>query len=281
MAATNTGALAGNGVRLHYRIKGEGPLLLLLAGGAGDAESFDTIADKLVDHFTILTYDRRGLSRSVTEARTESLSLEIHSDDVHRLLRHLANEPVLVLGTSIGALIGLDLVARYPEQVRCLIAHEPIAPELLQDPERTQAVRDEFDIEEAYRRDGVPAAMKKFLEVARINFEDREPDAELPQSTPERARNLAFFLSHDAPAVRQYRLAFPSLIAQSAKIIPAAGETSADAWQHHCAQALANLLGREMMTFPGGHAGITSHPKGFAARLISAFRDSAHADDHP
>jgi pimeloyl-ACP methyl ester carboxylesterase len=274
MATTNSEVLIGDGVQLHYRLKGEGPLLILLAGGAGDADGFDAMADHLVDLFTVLTYDRRGLSRSVIEAPIESLPLENHCDDVHRLLKHLTNEPVLVFGTSIGAVIGLDLVARHPEQVRCLIAHEPPSPELLKDPERTQAVQDELDIEEAYRCDGVPAAMKKFVEVAHINFEDREPDAKLPQPTPQRALNLQFFLSYDAPAVRQHRLAFPSLIAQSDKIIPAAGETSTGAWQRHCAQALATLLGREIMTLPGGHAGFASHPRGYAARLRSAFANS-------
>ncbi len=44
-------------------------------------------------------------------------------------------------------------------------------------------------------------------------------------------------------------------------IIPAAGETSAGAWSHHCAQALAILLGREMMTFPGRNAGFVSDPR--------------------
>lgn len=246
-------------------------MLLLLAGGDGDAEAFDGLAEHLIGHFTVLTYDRRGLSRSVVDNPIESLRLETHVDDVHHLLAHVTEESVLAFGASIGALIGLDLIARYSGQIRCLIAHEPPAPELLNEPERTQAEHDQVGVEEAFGREGMPAAMKKFLEIGRIDLADREPNAKLPEPTPNRVRNLRFFLTHDAPAVRQYRLSTHALVMQSAKIIPAAGETSADAWPHHCALKLAGLLGRELKLFPGGHAGFTSHPKGFAIQLCETF----------
>ncbi len=47
------------------------------------------------------------------------------SDDAHHLLAALTTGPVLVFGGSLGALLGLDLVAHYSEQVRTLGAHEP------------------------------------------------------------------------------------------------------------------------------------------------------------
>jgi pimeloyl-ACP methyl ester carboxylesterase len=278
MAATNSELVTVDGAQLHYRVRGTGPLLILLAGGDGDAESFDGLADLLVDHFTVVTYDRRGLSRSVIEGPVEGLRLETHSDDVHRLLAHLTNEPVFVFGASIGALIGLDLVARFPTQVRSLVAHEPPAPELLNEPERAQATRAQADVEDAYRVGGIPAAMKKFLEMSGIDLQDRELDAKLPEPTPTRGRNLAFFLSHDAPAVRQYRLRTTALVARSDIIVPAAGETSGNAWPHRCAKKLALLIHQNLISFPGGHAGFTSHPRAFAARLRTTFGSLGQAD---
>src|SRR4051812_5598602 len=119
------------GARLHYKVCGEGPLLLMLPGGDGDADAADAIAGRLLDAFTVVTYDRRGLSRSPVDEPTRSPGVSTHSDDAHRLLAELTDEPALVFGVSIGALIGLDLVARHPEQVRLLIAHEPPAFDLL------------------------------------------------------------------------------------------------------------------------------------------------------
>jgi pimeloyl-ACP methyl ester carboxylesterase len=194
------------------------------------------------------------------------------------LLAHLTNEPVFVFGSSIGALIGLDLVARFPTQVRRLVAHEPPAPELLDEAERAQATRAQMDAEDAYRVSGIPAAMRKFLEMSGIDLQDREPDAKLPEPTPTRGRNLAFFLSHDAPAVRQYRLRTTALVARSDIIVPAAGETSGNAWPHRCAQKLALLIHQNLISFPGGHIGFTSHPRAFAARLRTTFGSLGQAD---
>ncbi len=191
-----------------------------------------------------VTYDRRGLSRSKLDDLAQPPRLETHSDDAHRLLAALTTEPVFVLGNSIGALIGLDLVARHSEQVRTLVAHEPPALELLPDAERTHVVRAQEDVEETYRREGVAAAMRKGLANIGLNFEDREPDVVLPQPTSQRAANLEFFRTHDAPAAHRYRLDIAALQA-----------------------------GTEFVEFPGGHNGHVLHPRAFAARLRDVLGD--------
>jgi pimeloyl-ACP methyl ester carboxylesterase len=225
------------------------------------------LADHLVEHYTVLTYDRRGLSRSPITDPQERIRVETHAHDAHMLLDALATEPALVLGISIGALVGLDLVAHHPEQVRVLVAHEPPATELLPSAARAPADRAREDVEETFRKEGVPAAMQKFLAIAGVNFADREPNLDLPGPTPQRAANLVFFLTHDAPAARHYRLDAEALKAASPKIIPAAGRTSMESFPNHCARALAELLGVQVVLFPGDHSGPLLHPKAFAARL--------------
>jgi pimeloyl-ACP methyl ester carboxylesterase len=81
------------------------------------------------------------LSRSTIEAADENLTLATHSDDAHLLLAGLTNESAFVFGSSISALIGLDLIVRHPRQVRVLVAHEPPAWELLSGSERASAMR--------------------------------------------------------------------------------------------------------------------------------------------
>jgi pimeloyl-ACP methyl ester carboxylesterase len=169
------------------------------------------------------------------------------------------------LSYTEGALLGLDLVARHPEQVRTLIAHEPPAPDLL--PERAQAVQSQVEMEETYRREGVAGAMRKMMASSLMNFEDREPDLELPQPTSQRAANLEFFLAHDAAAVRLYRLDMAALKAAATRIVPAAGLSSRENWTHHCAGVLAERLGAEFVEFPGGHNGYVLRPRAFAAKL--------------
>jgi pimeloyl-ACP methyl ester carboxylesterase len=270
-AQPTEGRLRVPGTILYYKTQGSGPVLLILQGGAGDADGSDSLAQHLVDHYTVVSYDRRGLSRSALDDDTQALRIEIHGDDAHHLLAALTTDPAFVLGISIGALIGLDLVGRHPNQVRTLVAHEPPAPDLLPEDERVDAKRSQEKMEEIFHREGVPAAMKSIAAMAGLNFEDREPDVALPQPNAQRAVDMTFFLSHDAAAVRRYRLDIDALTSASARIVAAAGRTSPDAWPHHAARALAGRIGARFVEFPGGHNGYVFHPRGFAATLRDVF----------
>jgi pimeloyl-ACP methyl ester carboxylesterase len=276
MSEVRTGTLPVPGASLFYKVRGSGPLLLLLPGGTGDAEAFNSLAGHLTDHFTLLTYDRRGLSRSMVEDPAKAPGIETHSDDAHSLLAKLAPGPALVFGSSIGAVIGLDLVARHSERVRACIAHEPPLPELLAEPERSQAANAQKEVEEIYRREGVAAAMGQFRVIAGLNFEDREPDLPWPPppgpTTALQPANSDFFLRHDAGAVHRYRIDIDALQASQlqARIVAAHGATTPD-WLPHTARTLAERIGTQSVEFPGGHAGYVTHPKAFAARLREVF----------
>jgi pimeloyl-ACP methyl ester carboxylesterase len=52
------------GTRLHYETYGSGPLLLMVPGANGSADAFKAVAEHLAEQHTVVTYDRRGFSRS-------------------------------------------------------------------------------------------------------------------------------------------------------------------------------------------------------------------------
>lgn len=267
MTTEKHGTVRAAGATLFYRVRGTGPLLVILSGGDGDADAADALCDQLMDRYTVVTYDRRGLSRSKIDAPVEALTLSTHGDDVHRLLAALTPEPALVFANSIGALIGLDLVARHPEQVHRLVAHEPPAWDLLAQAERDHNARMQQDVEETFRREGPGPAFKKFAVLAEINFEDREPDVALRPPTPQRASNLSFFFAHDMPAVIRYRLDLQALKSSASRIVPAGGQSAPGRALHRTAAALADALGKTAVDFPGGHIGWLMRPKAFAGRL--------------
>jgi pimeloyl-ACP methyl ester carboxylesterase len=99
--------------------------VLFVAGATGDGGHFDRVAELLSDEFTVLTYDRRGNSRSPRPDGWEGTSTEEHSEDAAVLIEALGIAPVAIFGTSAGAIIGLDLAIRHPELVRGAILHEP------------------------------------------------------------------------------------------------------------------------------------------------------------
>ncbi len=86
-----------------------------------------------------------------------------HADDLHRVISALDAGPVDIFASSGGAVNALALVAKHPEQVRTLVAHEPPAFVELPDSEAVLAVC--ADIHDTYQRGGLDPAMAKFIAV--------------------------------------------------------------------------------------------------------------------
>ena len=53
-----------NGIRIYNEKRGRGPAVLFVSGASGDAGHWTAVADILADAYTVITYDRRGNSRS-------------------------------------------------------------------------------------------------------------------------------------------------------------------------------------------------------------------------
>jgi pimeloyl-ACP methyl ester carboxylesterase len=269
---TTTGLLRVPDGTLYYEVRGTGPMLLISESGDGDAGRSIDLADRLSDEFTIVTYDRRGLSRSIPDDPGRPVTLTDHAEDVHWLLAALTDEPVHMLGISLGAVIGMHLAVRHPGQLRTLIAFEPVAPWLLPDTERAHHERELADVQDLYRRDGLAATFPRVAEV--LGIDPANPDAEpglTPQPmTPQRIANFDFFVERDFTAVIGGALPIDALKASqdTTRILPATGLTTPHTvFDHRCARELARLLTTETAELPGGHNGNTTHPGAWSTHL--------------
>jgi pimeloyl-ACP methyl ester carboxylesterase len=264
------------GATLYYEVRGSGPVLLMMPGGPADAGNFRHIAERLATDFTVVTYDPRGLSHSTLDApvRDERI-VEIFADDVHRLLTATAKEPAFVFASSGGAVIGLELAARHPEQVRTLVSHEPPAATLLPDPARERAAMDE--IVQTYRTAGIGPAMQKFMVQTRIGGggpppPQGEPTPEEREAMAQRKRNMDFWLGHYFLAIGAYEPDFAVLKAGSARIVPAVGDKSRGQLAHEGGLRMAERLGTQAVVFPGAHGGFESDAAEFAVKLREVLR---------
>jgi pimeloyl-ACP methyl ester carboxylesterase len=125
------------GAVLTYDIRSAAPTdapVLFLIGSPMGAGGFVTLAGHFPDR-TVVTYDPRGVERSTKADPTSPSTPEEHADDVHRIIAELGSGPVDLFASSGGAVNALALVARHPEQVRTLVAHEPPLGAILPDRE--------------------------------------------------------------------------------------------------------------------------------------------------
>ncbi|MET9793304.1 alpha/beta fold hydrolase [Streptomyces canus] len=197
-------------------------------------------------------------------------TLAEHTDDVHRLLASLTDGPALMLGCSIGAVIGLHAAVRHPGQIHTLIAHEPVAPRLLPDDERTRHEHELAALQDLYLREGLGAALPEIARTLGIDpaNTDIEPDLTPQPMNALRGANFDYFIRHDFTAVIHDTLDVAALKGVSTQIVPAAGRTTPrTVFDQQCATALAAQVDHEVQDLPGGHNGNTTHPRAYATRI--------------
>jgi len=282
MTRMKSDTLDAPGAVLTYDVRGNDsttePILLIIGSPMG-ASGFETLAGHFGDR-TVVTYDPRGAGRSPrTDGASETTSDE-HADDLHRLISALGDKPVDVFASSGGATNALGLVARHPEQVRTLVAHEPPGSQVL--PDREQALAAAVDIHETYLRDGFGRAMAKFI--ALVSFEGPLPPdyGERPAPDPamfglpatDDGNRSDPLLGQNMISNSHYQLDFEALRGASTRIVIGVGEESSRAIAGRAATAVAERLGVKPVMFPGGHDGFignehgrTGKPDAFAAKL--------------
>ena len=147
-----------NGCAIHHELHGDGDPLVLVHGGWTDADSWRFVLPALSDSFRVLTYDRRGHSRSERPAGQGSRRQD--EDDLVGLVETLDLGPVHLVANSYGGSISLAVAVRRPDLVRTVAIHEPPLAALLDDGTRAtvmatmQAVADDLaaDVEGGTRR---------------------------------------------------------------------------------------------------------------------------------
>ncbi|GHO48072.1 alpha/beta fold hydrolase [Ktedonospora formicarum] len=263
MSKGTSGLIQVPGAQLYYEARGSGPVLFIIAGGSGDAESFQAAGSFLEPHFTILSYDRRGYARSPLGQPGEVpiVSIETQSDDAHRLLAALTTEPAYVFGSSLGALIGLDLVMRHQEQIRLLVAHEPPLRKFLEEePSRGLRPRRNETPEQTIQRFAASLGLDRSL----VHDESGQARA----MAPERKRqNAAFFIYHEAQAVNSYELDLDGLRHVKDKILFGGGAEGREYFPYRGARKAAEVLDVPFVEFPGKHGGYGEYPAPFAEKL--------------
>ncbi|WP_409055239.1 alpha/beta fold hydrolase [Streptomyces sp. SYP-A7185] len=278
MSTPTVGSLPVNGATLHYEVRGQGPLVLLIPGGTGGASSLDALAADLATEYTVATYDPRGMSRSTLEDPEAEQYVAEHADDALRMLDLLSpEEPARVFGASSGAIVAVHLLTTCPERVARVVAHEPPLVEVLPDATEHRALLTR--VTETLRTQGLMPAMAAFAAgLQKEGAPSLQPPAEvkLPPQAAARAEqtmaDLPYFIGRIVPSFMSYRPDLHRLRALSDHLVLACGENSRGELPYRPAAFLAEHLGIELRHFPGGHTGLTSHPAEFGELLHKALR---------
>jgi pimeloyl-ACP methyl ester carboxylesterase len=277
-----TETLEAPGATITYDVReaetGNGAPVLLMIGAPMGAGGFTTLAGHFPDR-TVVTYDPRGVGRSERADGATYGTPDEHADDLRLLIADLDAGPVDVFASSGGAVNALALVARHPELVRTLVAHEPPSATVLPDRQEAQAAA--VAIHETYERDGLGPGMAKFIAITGVkgpipaDFGDAAPDpAAFGLPTEDDGSRDDPMVGPHIVAVTSYEFDFEALRAASTRIVLGAGAESEGGFTYRAPLAVAERLGSDAVIFPSHHAGFLGgefgqrgDPDAFAATL--------------
>ncbi|GAA2287445.1 alpha/beta hydrolase [Nonomuraea roseoviolacea subsp. roseoviolacea] len=281
------------GARLHVERAGDGPALLLISGGGGDAAMYADVVPLLARTFTVITYDRRGNSRSPFTEPDASIAIPRQAGDAAAILDHYGLQHAYLFGNSGGATIALEMVARHHDRLLGAVVHEPPLVQLLpaDAPERREIeyigrLGRDGHLMRAYAAFGamtLPDPPRMFLSPAgqaviaagthlmlaagdlarKINR--REPDAMTRQ-----LRNAELAFRRELPELCfDYRPDLAALAATTAPWCLATGRDSVGKPYYTPAHVLSERLGIPCQEFPGGHLPFMQHPEEFTKTLTT------------
>ena len=284
-AATRT--LDVPGATLTYDVRpGTGSdIPLFLIGSPMGAAVFATLSGHFPDR-TIITYDPRGAERSTKDDPTTESNPGQHADDLHGIIQEVGG-PVDLFASSGGAVNALALVAKHPEDVRTLVAHEPPIASILPDSEDAKAaVR---AIQKSYQTGGFGAGMAHFIAITghrgpftpEVVAQPAPDPAQFGMPTDDDGNRTDVMLAQNIIGTTHYEPNFDALRSASTRIFCAAGSESEGEMANRGGHAVAERLEQQPVIFPshhggflGGEYGWPGEPDAFAAKLREVLEEA-------
>ena len=267
MNETKSSLIEAGDTKIYVEKSGEGPAVVLVPGGGGDAGQFAGLASELSRTRTVIAYDRRGNSRSPRTEDWAETSIEQHAGDVIALIEALGLARVTLFGNSTGALIALAAALKGHQSVSGLVVHEPTLFGVLADPDAAIGSVQPV-IAAAVERGGLPEGAEAFIRFAAGEAFDR-----IPADVVERIRaNAQTMLEAEFGAFASWlpdQAALAGLGIRSAVL----GAEQTAPFFVEAAEWLAAQLGTQVVKMPGGHMGFLDHGPEFAERLSLDYGD--------
>jgi pimeloyl-ACP methyl ester carboxylesterase len=114
---TKSGFVHHGNARLYYETAGQGVPFVMIHAGVADSRQWNNEFESFARTYRVVRYDMRGYGKS------EPVDGEFnHMDDLVTVLKSLElNEPVIIMGCSMGGGLAMDFALTHPSRVRALI----------------------------------------------------------------------------------------------------------------------------------------------------------------
>jgi proline iminopeptidase len=174
--AKSTGFITSDGLRLYYKIEGEGQPMVLLNGGPGFSHQYLQSLSALAADAKLVFFDQRGTGRS-DKAVPRGYTIDANVEDVEQLRRQLGLDRLILFGHSWGGMLAQAYILKYPARVSKLVLADTfssasdvdaaLARMLAAVPPETRAIYERYEREGLYRHgDHYPEEYQAALDIA-------------------------------------------------------------------------------------------------------------------
>jgi len=262
------------GDTLYYEVRGAGRPLLMIPGGLGDAGFFAQSAALLSERYQVITFDRRGNSRS-TRRDPQNFEVAQQARDALAVLGAAGHCSGLVFGTSAGAVIALEMARRHPSAIEAAVIHEPPVVRVTPDAETLCTA-----FAEVYRTAWADGPQQGMAAFAALAFgDDAIPARALAPADDGLAQRLAgnfeFFVRWEMLPLSMYEPDIQAIRDNGVAIVMAASRLTLDGNKFYgtTASVLAGQLGCRLAILPGHHLSYLDQPAEWSLALDAAFQE--------
>jgi pimeloyl-ACP methyl ester carboxylesterase len=112
-------AITLHGHRVSFRREGVGPVILLIHGITGSAQTWDGVVPLLAEHHTVIAPDLLGHGNSAKPRGDYSLGA--FASGIRDLLRASGHDSATIVGHSLGGGVAMQLAYQFPELCERLV----------------------------------------------------------------------------------------------------------------------------------------------------------------
>ncbi len=108
------------GMLIHYRDEGTGPVIVLLHGAFSSLHTFDAWTDELKKEYRVIRYDLPGFGLTGPHPR-HNYSIASHTRVLDKLCLILGVDHFVLAGSSLGGWISWEYTLKHPNKINKLI----------------------------------------------------------------------------------------------------------------------------------------------------------------
>ena len=110
-----------DGVKIHYVVRGDGPLLIMLHGFPDYWYTWRKQMPALAEHFQVVAVDLRGFNKSDHPVGVENYSMTKLVRDVEAVIQHFERPHAVVVGHDWGGAIAWSFAMQHPQMTERLV----------------------------------------------------------------------------------------------------------------------------------------------------------------